>query len=298
MEKAGLPRWRRILNIFNKLFMIGWSLVIIYVLYLLYPTAFVVRSISKIPVSYFEIEVVNGNQAHYIQTKKKPDQWVELPLISKRLRGAIISSEDGKFFHHPGYDIEELQDAIKDGVVKKRKKVRGASTITQQLIKNLYFQQDRSLWRKTKEMAMTLLIEDKVSKEKILETYLNIIEYGEKIFGIKAASLFYFKKLPKDLNARESAFLAMLLPSPKRYSQSFRRRQLTGYAQKTMNSILFKMLQGGYIGAAEYEASTSSRMSWEKGIDSVNPPVDLALKEPNLLEEPEEPGSVNADDSE
>ena len=258
----------------------------------MYPTVKIISSISKIKESYFEIEVDSNKRAVYSQTKVKPQDWVYLNDISKRLRNAIITSEDGKFFHHPGYDIEELQDAINDSVIKKKKKVRGASTITQQLIKNLYFQNDRSLWRKAKEMVMTLLIEDKVSKEKILETYLNIIEYGEKIYGIKAASKYYFNKLPKDLNARESAFLAMLLPSPKRYSQSFRRKQLTAYAQKTVQSILFKMLQGGYIGPSEYESSISQAMSWEK--KSVDLATDSAtigtgseaeLKEPAPLED-------------
>ena len=227
-------------------------------------------SISKIPKTYFDIQV-KDSRASYKQVTTMPGFWVPLDKISKRLKGAIVSSEDGKFYTHPGYDIEELQDAINDGVVKRKKKVRGASTITQQLIKNLYFQTDRSLWRKTKEMALTLLIEDKVEKDKILEIYLNIIEYGDNLFGIKDAAKHYFKKDPAALNARESAFLAMLLPSPKRYAQSFRRKELTPFATKIINSILLKMKQGGYIGTQEYYQSLESRFSWEKYVEPQSP---------------------------
>lgn len=261
--EINMPKWKIILNLASKFLTAIWILLIVYLIYLVYPFISVMISIGRIPTTYFEISL-KGNQAVYHQTKLRPKNWVNLNDISKRLRGAIISSEDGKFYFHPGYDSEELQDAINDGLVKKKKKVRGASTITQQLIKNLYFQNDRSFTRKTKEMGMTLLIEDKVSKDKILETYLNVIEYGEKIFGIKEASQHYFKKLPRDLNARESAFLAMLLPSPKRYSQSFKRKELTAFAKKTVNSILFKMLQGRYIGIEEYQTNIAGRMAWEK----------------------------------
>lgn len=259
------PKWVRIFNIIGKVIMLMWLIAIGYGIYLLSPFLSSMYSISKIPHSYFEIKIdKEKKRARYTQVRTMPGDWVELSKISKRLKGAIISSEDGKFYTHPGYDIEELQDAINDGVVKKKKKVRGASTITQQLIKNLYFQTDRSLWRKTKEMALTLWIEDKVSKDKILETYLNVIEYGENLFGIKDAAKFYFKKDPSRLNARESAFLAMLLPSPKRYAQSFRRKELTAFAQRIIHSILFKMLQGGYIGIEEYYESLNSRFPWEK----------------------------------
>lgn len=264
------PKWPAIFNIIGKIILLMWLLLAVYVVYLLSPFIGSMYSISKIPQTYFEIKV-KDSKATYKQVTTMPGDWVPLNKISKRLRGAIISSEDGKFYTHPGYDIEELQDAINDGVVKRKKKVRGASTITQQLIKNLYFQTDRSLWRKTKEMALTLWIEDKVEKDKILETYLNVIEYGDNLYGIKDAAMYYFKKDPANLNARESAFLAMLLPSPKRYAQSFRKRELTAFATRIINSILLKMQQGGYIGSQEYYTSLDSRFSWEKYVEPQTP---------------------------
>lgn len=267
---AKKPKWPTVFNIIGKIILLMWVLLAFYVLHLVSPFLGSMYSITKIPQTYFEVKV-KDSKATYKQVTTMPGDWVPLNKISKRLRGAIISSEDGKFYTHPGYDIEELQDAINDSVVKKKKKVRGASTITQQLIKNLYFQSDRSLWRKSKEMALTLWIEDKVEKDKILETYLNVIEYGDNLYGIKDAARYYFKKDPAHLNARESAFLAMLLPSPKRYAQSFRKKELTAFATRIINSILLKMQQGGYIGTEEYYTSLESRFSWEKYVEPQSP---------------------------
>lgn len=263
LAKKKKPKWPLVFYIIGKLILLMWFVLAGYGLYKLSPFISSMYSISKIPRTYFEVRIKN-NRAVYKQVATMPGDWVPLNKISKRLRAAIISSEDGKFYQHPGYDIEELQEAINDGVVKQKKKVRGASTITQQLIKNLYFDSNRSLWRKTKEMALTLWIEDKVEKDKILETYLNVIEYGDNLYGIKDAAKYYFKKDPAHLSARESAFIAMLLPSPKRYAQSFRKKELTKFASKIINSILLKMRQGGYISSVEYNTSLESRFSWEK----------------------------------
>jgi monofunctional biosynthetic peptidoglycan transglycosylase len=251
---------------FQRLLMLAWLAIVGILLSYSYPFFNSMHGITKIPNTYFKINYSKETGVSYLQVEVPPSDWVPLDEISKRLQGAIISSEDGKFYQHPGYDVEELTDAIDKGLVKKRKKkkIRGASTITQQLVKNLYFQSDRSFWRKTKEMALTLWIEDHVDKGKILETYLNVIEYGDGIYGIKHAAKHYFKKAPKNLTARESAFLAMLLPSPKRYAVSFSKRILTPFAQKSIHSILFKMLQGGYIGSQEYTNNLSTPFSWEK----------------------------------
>lgn len=232
------------------------------------------REITLIKERYYTVKYI-APKVYYGQVITKPEDWVELKDISKRLQGAIISSEDGKFYEHPGYDIEEIHDAIEEGLVKKKKKLRGASTITQQLIKNLFFTTERSFLRKAKEMVLTLWIEEHVGKKKILETYLNIIEYGDGLYGIKKAAKYYFNKSPRALNARESAFLAMLLPSPKRYAQSFKRKELTHFAQKSIHSILFKMLQGGYIGIEEYYQSIESRFTWEKYAADENTSDDL-----------------------
>jgi len=250
---------------FQRTMMLMWLVLVGLLFSYSYPFLKSMNSMTSLSQSYFEVTYRQKAGVEYKQVDKKPENWVELKDISKRLQGAIISSEDGKFYQHPGYDVEELSDAIDKGLVKKKKnKLRGASTITQQLVKNLYFQNDRSFWRKTKEMALTLWMEDHVEKKKILESYLNVIEFGEGIYGIRNASRHYFKKEPSKLNARESAFLAMLLPSPKKYSVSYKRRILTSFAQRSIHSILFKMLQGGYIGVDEYSDNLNTHFSWER----------------------------------
>lgn len=144
------------------------------------------------------------------------------------------------------------------------KRVRGASTISQQLAKNLFTDGDRSYLRKIKELIATVILERALSKERILELYLNVIEYGEGIYGIEAAAKHYFKKSASELNTKEGAFLAMLLPNPKRYSQSFRERKLTEYAEETINKILDKMAVAKYISKEEALFLKSQPLSFEK----------------------------------
>jgi membrane peptidoglycan carboxypeptidase len=160
-------RWPKVFTLIGRIIIFFWVSIFVYFFYLMSPFISSMYSITKIPNTYFEVKLTKNLKATYKQVGTMPADWVPLEKISKRLRGAIISSEDGKFFTHPGYDIEELQDAINDGVVKKKKKIRGASTITQQLIKNIYFTPEHSFWRKTKEMGLTLWIEDYVDKNKI-----------------------------------------------------------------------------------------------------------------------------------
>jgi monofunctional biosynthetic peptidoglycan transglycosylase len=114
-----------------------------------------------------------------------------------------------------------------------------------------------------KELYFATLIEEKASKDKILETYLNVIEYGKGIYGIENASQFYFKKSARNLNAKEGAFLAMLLPSPIKYSKSFKQKALTPFANSIVNSVLLKMKQAGYIGEEEYAQNLNAKLSFE-----------------------------------
>ena len=219
-------------------------------------------SITKIQESYFTINIVDG-RAQYTRVTAIPATWVGLSKISKRLQQAIVSSEDGKFYLHPGYDLEQLRGAINDSFVLK-KKMRGASTITQQLVKNLYLSKDKTFGRKAREFVMALMIEKYGDKQKILETYLNIIEYGKGIYGIDKASHFYFNKPPANLNAREAAFIAMLLPSPVKYSKSFKNKSLTAFAKRIIDSILLKMRQAGDISQEEYDNQLAGHFLWEK----------------------------------
>ena len=142
--------------------------------------------------------------------------WVDYDNISKQVALAVVASEDQNFPNHFGFDFEQINKAIKEG--KRKKHLRGASTITQQIAKNLFLWEGQSFLRKGVEAYYTILIEFFWSKERILEVYLNIAEMGKGVFGVGAASILYFKKIPARLTKSEGALIAAVLPNPKRYS--------------------------------------------------------------------------------
>ncbi len=194
--------------------------------------------INKIEKYYVLKNWETGSLNTYDQQPAKSG-WKKLNEINEQAYMAIVISEDWSFFDHEGVDTEQLRIAFYDFLLGK--KLRGASTISQQLVKNLFTQSERSFSRKIKEFILTKYLERKVSKEKILETYLNNIQYGENLYGIAKASQFYFDKNTDALNVKEGAFLAMLLPSPVRYSVSYRKKELTDYAYDKISKLLFKL---------------------------------------------------------
>ena len=141
-------------------------------------------------------------------------QWVPMDRISPHAALAVIASEDQNFFDHWGVDLKAIADAIADNRASKRP--RGASTISQQVVKNLFLWPGRSYVRKGIEVYFTLLMEMLWPKHRILEVYLNIAEMGNGVFGVDAASQRFFHKPAARLNSRESATLAAILPNPKR----------------------------------------------------------------------------------
>lgn len=141
-------------------------------------------------------------------------QWVPLNNISIHLRNAVVVAEDGEFFNHPGFDIESIKKAI-DLNLKRKKWARGASTISQQLARNLYLSPYKSVFRKLRELLITLKLERELPKDRILEIYLNVAEWGNGIYGAEAAARHYFGKPASALSKHEAAFLAAILPRPR-----------------------------------------------------------------------------------
>lgn len=141
-------------------------------------------------------------------------QWVAYDKISVHLKRAIIAAEDSKFLDHEGFDIEGIQKAMEKNL-KKGRLVAGGSTISQQLAKNLFLSSDRSFVRKGQEAVITLMIETTWSKRRILEVYLNIIEWGDGIYGAEAASQRYYKKSAAKLSPGQAAALAAMVPNPR-----------------------------------------------------------------------------------
>ena len=145
-------------------------------------------------------------------------RWVPYGSISVHLKRAVITSEDARFSEHEGVDWEAIEKAYKENV-KRGRPAKGGSTITQQLAKNLFLSPDRSYARKGQELVITYMIEALWDKRRILEVYLNVVEWGEGIFGAEAAARYYYGVAASQLGPEQSARLAAYLPSPKRYGR-------------------------------------------------------------------------------
>jgi monofunctional biosynthetic peptidoglycan transglycosylase len=143
-------------------------------------------------------------------------QWAPYERISAHLKRAVVAAEDARFLDHEGFDWEAIQKAMAKNE-KRGRVVAGASTISQQLAKNLFLSGERSYVRKGQEAVITWMIERTMSKRRILELYLNVAEWGEGIFGAEAAARHHFGINAASLNASQSAYLAAILPSPRRY---------------------------------------------------------------------------------
>jgi len=151
---------------------------------------------------------------HYKGHNKIEYHFVPYSKIAPSLKEAVVLAEDSTFFSHHGFDFESLRDALEKNWKKKRF-ARGGSTITQQLAKNLYLSPAKNPVRKIKEMIITVLLERHLSKQRIFELYLNVVEWGNGIYGAEAAARHYYHKPAAALNVSESAWLASILPSPR-----------------------------------------------------------------------------------
>ena len=193
---------KKILRFIAKL--IGWFFLITFFLVLIFkwlPLPFT----PLMAIRYFE----------HPDEEIKHD-WVPIEEISKNLQLAVICSEDQNFENHSGFDIKAIQKAIENN--KKGKRVRGASTISQQTAKNVYLWPGRNYVRKGLEAYFTFLMELLWSKERILEVYLNSIEMGKGVYGAQAAAQSWFGKDAANLNPNEAAAIAAILPNPREYS--------------------------------------------------------------------------------
>ena len=163
-------------------------------------------------------------------------QWVQYNRIAASLKRAIIAAEDAKFLDHEGFDWDGIQKAYEKNL-KKGKIVSGGSTISQQLAKNLFLSGERTWWRKAQEAVITVMIETIMTKRRILEIYLNVIEWGNGVFGAQAAANYHFGANAANLSADQSAHLAAMVPSPRRYG----RGSETPYLQRRKDIILSRM---------------------------------------------------------
>lgn len=146
-------------------------------------------------------------------------QWVPYDRISNHLKRAIVAAEDARFLDHEGFDVAGIEAAVKKNL-KKGRLVAGGSTISQQLAKNLFLSGERSFLRKGQEAIITVMIETTWRKRRILEVYLNVIEWGDGIYGAEAAARRYYGKSAANLNRDQAARLAAMVPNPRRYERN------------------------------------------------------------------------------
>jgi len=174
-----------------------------------------------------------------IRLQKK---WVPLSHISPYLMKAIIIAEDDKFWSHKGFDLDAIQKALEKDLEKGKFKF-GGSTISQQLVKNLYLTPSKNPLRKAKEAIITWRLEKAINKRRILELYLNVVEWGEGIFGIEVAAQHYYSKPASALSPQEAARLAAVLPNPRRY----RPTGPSKYVEKRATIIYNIMVKRGIV---------------------------------------------------
>jgi len=147
-------------------------------------------------------------------------QWVDYERISRHLKQAVVAAEDDRFVDHDGFDWDGIQKALEKNA-RKGRAVAGGSTISQQLAKNLFLTPSKSYVRKAQEALITLMIETCWSKRRILEVYLNVVEWGSGVFGAQAAAHRYYGVSASQLGPDQAARLAVMLPNPRRYERSF-----------------------------------------------------------------------------
>lgn len=181
------------------------------------------------------------------KTIKLDKEWQTLENISPHLQLAVVCCEDQHFLEHRGFDVEAIKKAIEHNEKSKRK--HGASTISQQVAKNVFLWDGRTWLRKGFEVYFTFLIETFWSKEHIMEVYLNVVELGDGIYGAEAAAQYYFKKSAQQLSKREAASLAVLLPNPRYYDIT----PPSSFIQKRINWTLQQMVFWG--GRLDYNAN-------------------------------------------
>ena len=176
--------------------------------------------------------------------------WTPISAVPASLKKAVIAAEDANFYTHEGVDYEAIKEALKADL-QKGKFVRGGSTITQQVAKNVFLSREKTISRKVKEFVLARRMDDALTKSRILELYLNAVELGPMVYGVGHASSYYFGKPPSALTVRESSFLASMLPGPKVYDPY---RKLDRVVRRS-DRILRRMFAAKMITEEEYKAA-------------------------------------------
>src|SRR6185369_14152516 len=260
----------------------------------------------KDPRKTIQIQVKDWHgEYHPFLFGPKNKYWTPSSSIPAEMKWAVILAEDANFYKHEGVDVKAIKQAIKHDLEKKSLK-RGASTITQQTAKNIYLSREKTITRKLKEVYLAVRMEQELTKGRIIELYLNVVELGPMVYGVGNASRYYFGKPAAEMTPRECAFLAAMLPGPRVAYNPYKN---LGKVLKRSDMILRLLRQKGVLGEAEYQAALAQSPSvgrMQQKVDELisTPPVfaslssagkDLGEKAPETeTEKKEEPGAVPA----
>jgi len=208
----------------------------------------------------------------------KNRNWTPSGRIPAEMKWAVILAEDSNFYKHEGFDVKAIKNAIKYDLEKKSLK-RGASTITQQTAKNLFLSREKSITRKLKEIYLAYRMEQELTKGRIIELYLNVVELGPMVYGIGHGAHYYFGKSASNLTPRECAFLAAMLPGPRVAYNPYKN---LGKVLKRSDMILRLLRQKGVLGETEYQDALTQSPNvgrLQKKVDEVisTPPVFTAV---------------------
>ncbi len=204
--------------------------------------------------------------------------WTPSGRIPAEMKWAVILAEDANFYKHEGFDVKAIKNAIKYDLEKKSLK-RGASTITQQTAKNLFLSREKTITRKLKEIYLAYRMEQELTKGRIIEFYLNVVELGPMVYGIGHGAQYYFGKSASSLTPRECAFLAAMLPGPRSAYNPYKN---LGKVLKRSDMILRLLRQKGVLGEAEYQAA----LAQSPNVGRMQEKVDALISTPPVFASP------------
>jgi hypothetical protein len=213
----------------------------------------------------FEHEAqISGGRSRRIVVGPRNPAFVAVSTLPQYVVRAITTSEDAAFWGHEGFDFHELADAITSGA-QRGELGRGASTISQQVAKNLWLGRERTLARKAREALLTIALEASLPKQRILEIYLNIAEWGPGIVGLGEAAKHYFGKDARDLSPREAAFLATIIPNPVRFHVYCARGELSPAWDARVAELLYRLWSNGVLSNDQLDAALVERLAFTHG---------------------------------
>ena len=226
---------------------------------------------------------------HPFTVGPKNTNWTPSGRIPAEMKWAVILAEDSNFYKHEGFDVKAIKAAIKYDLEKKSLK-RGASTITQQTAKNLFLSREKTITRKVKEVYLAWRMEQELTKGRIIELYLNVVELGPLVYGIGHGSRYYFGKPASALTPRECAFLAAMLPGPRLAYNPYKN---LGKVLKRSDMILKLLKQKGVLSEGEYQAAMASELN----IAGMQRKVDQSVEMPPVFTAPSSVQKERAEES-